>query len=70
MCPSICNDDGFPVGEHDARCETWVSNDPDTCDCRDSAGHSPLETAAPPITTHRPAHTVLPCDTDPEDEAS
>jgi hypothetical protein len=36
MTPSLCNDDGYPVGEHDARCISWHSNDSGDCDCQDS----------------------------------
>lgn len=25
---------------HDARCDTWTSGRPDTCDCRDEHGHT------------------------------
>jgi DNA polymerase III epsilon subunit-like protein len=38
---SITNDVGYPVGEHDARCPVWTSDDPDTCDCRDEQGKTP-----------------------------
>jgi DNA polymerase-3 subunit epsilon len=30
-----------PRLEHEARCASWDSNDPATCDCRDDAGHTP-----------------------------
>lgn len=64
----ICTYQGdIDPGEHDARCDVWISDDPTECTCRDDMGHRPREHDEQP-TRRAPARDERPCDTDPADQ--
>lgn len=68
--PPITNNDRFPVGEHDIRCLTWTSDDPDDCDCRDADGHAPPVRWADSPTIRAAMNTQFPCDDDLDEATS
>lgn len=54
-----------PAATHDARCDSWHSNDPTGCTCRDDHGKQPRERDT---TTRRPAAAAPTCDTETADQ--